>query len=239
MHELRREYHVAALTETSPVPLVPLAQLYVQEVPDLVAPEGPEGYDLLQVLWCPFSAHGRQATPDIQLRWRRAADCAPLADPPRPEVVGDADYVPEPCVLHPEQVVEHEYIELLSEGLQERIEEWEEENEEEADGSDDSPTYEEDFSITPGWKVGGYATWGVTGPYAISCPSCGQSMELLLAINSLELGGNTGWIPLEDRALIGTPEVNTPTQVRVGRGGSLNVFRCAADLRHDYTVVLQ
>ncbi|MFF4542786.1 hypothetical protein [Streptomyces sp. NPDC001435] len=235
LRELRREHHVAAFQETSPVPLVPLAQLRVQDVPDLVVPEG---HDLLQVLWCPFSAHGRQATPGIQLCWRRAADCAPLLHPPLPDVVGDAGYVPEPCVLHPEQVVEHEYIELLSESLRERVEEWEEENEE-ADGGEDFLTYEEDFSIAPGWKVGGYATWGVTGPYAISCASCGASMELLLAINSLELGGSTSWVPLEDRDLIGTHGMNTPTQVRVGRGGSLNVFRCSMDLRHDYKVILQ
>ncbi|WP_327429113.1 hypothetical protein [Streptomyces sp. NBC_01236] len=237
--ELQREHHVPGLQDTDPVPLLPLVQLFAKNVPDLVAPKG---RDVLQVLWCPFSAHGRQATPDVHLRWCKATECTPLFNPPSPELVGDAWYVPEPCTLAPEQVVEHEYVELLSESLQGRIKEWEEGNEEEAGVEAASRgeflTYGEDFSIAPGWKVGGYASWDVTGPHPVTC-SCGAPMELLLAIGSMEWGGTRSWVPLEDRELIGRRGANTPTRVRVGRGGSLNVFICPADPAHEHKVSLQ
>jgi hypothetical protein len=138
--------------------------------------------------------------------------------------------------------MEHEFGELLSEGLQLRIEEWEEQIEEETDEESANRghflSYDGDHSIAPGWKVGGYATWGVTGPYAIDC-SCETPMDLLLAINFAEWGGTNSWVPLEDRELIGTYDANIPTQVTVGRGGSLNVFVCPADPAHEHKISLQ
>lgn len=236
---LEQEHQVSGLQDTDPVPLLPLAQLFAKDVPDLVVPEGG---DVLQVLWCPFSAHGRQATPDVHLRWRTASECAPLVNPPSPAVVGDEGYVPEPCTLDPEQVIEHEWVELLGESLQERIEEWEETNEEEAGveaaGRGEFLTYADDFSIAPGWKVGGYAIWSTTGPSLMSC-SCGAPMALLLAIDTMEWGGSRSWVPLEDRELVGTRGANVPTRVRVGRGGSLNIFICPADPLHEHRVSLQ
>ncbi|MFG2786663.1 hypothetical protein [Streptomyces sp. NPDC048419] len=237
--QLRLEHHVPGLRDTDAIPLLPLAQLFAKDIPDLIVPEG---HDVLQVLWCPFSAHGRQATPEVHLRWRKPSECTPLVNPPSPEVIGDEGYVPEPCTLDPEQVVEHEWAELLSETLQRRIEEWEEEIEDET-GEESANrghflTYDGDHSIAPGWKVGGYAAWGVTGPHAILC-SCGAPMELLLAINSAEWGGTNSWVPLEDRARIGTHDANVPTQVRVGRGGSLNIFICPAYPMHEHALSLQ
>ncbi len=43
--------HDPSLLPEGPHPLVPVAQLYARDVPDLPFPEGT---DLLQVLWCPF-----------------------------------------------------------------------------------------------------------------------------------------------------------------------------------------
>jgi hypothetical protein len=236
---LEAEHTVPGLGETDPVPLLAVAQLFVKDLPDLIAPTG---RDLLQVLWCPFSAHGRQAIPGIHLLWRTASECAPLTDPPLPHVVGDAGYVPEPCTVDPEQVIEHEFRELLPENLQLRIEQWEEEIEEETDEESANRghflTYDGDHSVAPGWKVGGCATWGVTGPQAMIC-SCGTPMELLLAINSAEWGGTNSWAPVEDRELIGRPGANVPTQVTVGRGGSLNIFRCPANPLHEHKFSMQ
>ncbi|WP_316776042.1 hypothetical protein [Streptomyces sasae] len=161
----------------------------MRDVPGLVVPDG---RDLLQVLWCPFSEHGEQAAPGVHLRWRTAAECVLYPDPPRPAVVGGEGYVPEPCVLDPERVMEHQWAELLPEDLRLRIGEWEEALWEEAD---DVLSYDGDLAVAPGWKVGGFARWGVTGPQEPVC-SCGSPMELLLAIGSAEWEGVRGsWMP--------------------------------------------
>lgn len=238
---LEREHHVPDLDDTAPVPLLPVAQFFVKDVPGLVAPAG---CDLLQVLWCPFDAHGAQSGPGVHLRWRSATDVGETLDEiPLPQVVGDAGYVPEPCVLDPEQVVEHEYRELLPADLQQRIEAWEAEAEEEADESSydeaDFVTYHHDLSIAPGWKIGGYASWSVTGPTRMAC-SCGQPMHLLLTVDSRECdNGTLSWVPREDRGVINEPEANAPTQVTVGRGGSLNIFTCSANPAHQHQVSIQ
>ncbi|MCF3136873.1 hypothetical protein IPZ69_42490 [Streptomyces olivochromogenes] len=239
--ELGREHQVPELGGNAPIPLLPLAQLFAREVSGLVMPEG---RDLLQVLWCPFDGHGSPPCPRVHLVWRTSADVGEiLAEPACPAVVGDEDYVPEPCALAPEQVTEHEWGELLPEGLRRRIEEWEEalweEAEEDADDEDEPVSYDGDLSIAPGWKVGGHAAWGVTGPDEFLC-SCGSSMGLLLTIASAEWGGDRGsWTPIEDLSLIGRHGVNTPTQVRIGRGGHLDVFVCSVDPTHDHKLSFQ
>ncbi|MFJ9346836.1 hypothetical protein [Streptomyces sp. NPDC101237] len=239
---LEREHRIPGLGDTDPVPLLPVAQLFARDVPGLVVPEG---RDLLQVLWCPFGAHDGQAAPGVHLRWRTAAACVPFPDPPRPAVVGDEGYVPEPCVLDPERVTEHQWAELLPEELRLRIAEWEEalweEADENGDDGDDALSYDADFAVAPGWKAGGFARWGVTGPQELVC-SCGSPMRLLLAVGSAEWEGVRGsWRPLEEAASAGADETaaRTPTRVVVGRGGSLLVFVCSADPAHEHRVSLQ
>ncbi|MFH8610872.1 hypothetical protein ACH4D5_25690 [Streptomyces sp. NPDC018029] len=236
---LEQEHRVPGLGETDPIPLLPLAQLFAKDVPGLMPPDG---RDLLQVLWCPFDAHGTPRTPGVHLRWRNSAECGEVLETsPTPEVVGSEGYVPEPCTVDPEQVLEHEYQELFGENLQYRIEQWEEELEEEAEesGEEEFVTYHHDLSIAPGWKVGGYASWGVTGPFEEVC-SCGAPMRLLLTIASHEWdGGARSWIPLEDRDRIAVAGANIPTHVTVGRGGSLNVFVCSEDATHGHKLSLQ
>ncbi|MFF4544714.1 hypothetical protein ACFY1J_10785 [Streptomyces sp. NPDC001406] len=191
------------------------------------------------MLWCPFDAHGSPPAPDVHLVWRTAAEVGELlARPPLPALVGYEGYVPEPCTLHPEQVTEHEWAELLPTDLQLRIEEWEEALGEEAD-EEEPLSYDGDFSVAPGWKAGGFAAWGVTGPREVVCP-CGSPMELLLTIASAEWGGvRSSWTPLEDRARAGTYGLNVPTRVSVGRGGHLDVFVCSADPTHGHEPSLQ
>ncbi|MYY83206.1 MULTISPECIES: hypothetical protein [unclassified Streptomyces] len=237
---LEQEHCVPGLGDNDPIPLLPLAQLFTKDVAGLTPPDG---CDLLQVLWCPFDAHGTPRTPGVHLRWRNSAECdEALETAPVPEVVGSEGYVPEPCTVAPEQVTEHEFQELLSEGLRYRIAEWEAELEELADESGNEEefiTYHHDLSIAPGWKVGGYASWAVTGPYEDTCP-CGAPMRLLLTIASHEWdGGSHSWVPLEDRDLIATSDANIPTRVTVGRGGSLNVFVCAVNASHAHKLSLQ
>lgn len=209
--------HAPHIADTDPIPLLAVAQLFTRDVPDLV---GPDDCDLLQVLWCPFEVHGPDRTIDVVLKWRRSQDVDDvLAVIPEPVVVGRAECVPNPCELHPEQVVEHEYEGLLDEDLQEAIGTWEEGDEEDAedpedDASDssgpsgfdtyeayaaamaaahadeeDEVTYRGDLSIAPGWKVGGFASWHLTDPADITCGACGTPMPPLLTVAVSEWDG--------------------------------------------------
>ncbi|WP_411079292.1 hypothetical protein [Streptomyces sp. cmx-18-6] len=255
----------ATLADPAALPLLAVAQLYTRDVPDLV---GPEGKDLLQVLWCPFESHGPGRTIDVVLRWRRAADVgAVLVPQPEPPVAGREECVPTTCVLHPEQVVEHEYVGLLDEGLQEEISAWEEGL---LDGDDDddragpsSPasyaTYEEyeaamtaaravqpdeidymsDLSIAPGWKVGGFASWHLTDPAPVDCRTCGTAMPPLLTVDKWECdGASRGWLPTEDQDAAADPRVLAPTGVHLGRG-LMRVHTCPTDPSHPHRLSFQ
>ena len=58
-------YHVSQPGDPAEqsVPLIPVAQLYRRDVPDFA---GPEGADLLQVLWCPHD-HAEETWPRVRL----------------------------------------------------------------------------------------------------------------------------------------------------------------------------
>ncbi|WP_262386961.1 hypothetical protein [Streptomyces sp. TRM49041] len=193
--------HAPELRDEDPLPMLAVAQLHTRDIPDLA---GPEGCDLLQVFWCPFEAHGPDRTIDVLLKWRRADSVGALLTPqPEPRVAGSAECVPNTCVVHPDQVVEHQYLGLVSEELPEEIAEWEEGLlDEDDEGAYDSSepvsyaTYEEyeaamaaaraeepveidymsHLSIAPGWKIGGFASWHLTDPAPIDCLVCRTPM---------------------------------------------------------------
>jgi hypothetical protein len=209
--------------DPGPLPMLGIAQLYARDVPDF---KGPEGTDLLQVLWCPFD-HGDLCCPAVVLKWRRAADVTDvLADQPEPPAM-EYEYLPEPCVLHPEQVTEYPYGGLLPAGLDQRIQQWE---------SDAGPSYQYELSIANGWKVGGWSSWSLTDPYPMVC-DCGQDLELLLTIASSEWDRGESWRPLED--LDTGFHGCSPTQVTIGRGYSLWIFICPASFDHPHQMSMQ
>lgn len=96
-------------------PLVAIGQLFAA-VPTIVFPEGK---DVLQILWCPVDRNNvpgqRHYTgPPVHLFWRRADEIGDtLAASPEPHTADERFYLPTPCVLHPEQVVEYQYGALL------------------------------------------------------------------------------------------------------------------------------
>ncbi|MFD9216231.1 hypothetical protein ACFVY9_24655 [Streptomyces sp. NPDC059544] len=257
--------HVRDLGDADPLPLLAVAQLYARDVPDLV---GPEGCDLLQVFWCPFEVHGPDRTIDVVLRWRSAEDVGTvLTTQPEPPVAGREECVPNTCAVHPEQVVEHEYLGLLGEDLQDEIAEWEEGLLDEEDGEDahDSSapasyaTYEEyeaamsaaraeqpdeidymsDLSIAPGWKVGGYASWHLTDPAPVDCAQCGTAMPPLLTVDKWECDGSSrSWLPIEDRAAADDPGVIDPVGVYLGRG-QMRIHTCPTDPTHPHRLSFQ
>ncbi|WP_347598542.1 hypothetical protein [Acrocarpospora sp. B8E8] len=210
-----------------PFPMMAVAQLFARDVPDLVCPEGA---DLLQVLWCPIDHEA--GCPRVLLKWRNSGDVVHvLPDQPEPPLMEMNTYLPEPCVLHPERVVECQYADLLPEKLRERIEEWEE-------ATDHSY---QDLSIAHGWKVGGWASWHLTDPCPMDC-ECGQEMRLLLTIASSEWDAGYTWRPIEDEPT-GTdpiyPRTDEPTMITIGRGYSLWIFVCPRSYDHPHQMSMQ
>ncbi|MBB4961711.1 hypothetical protein [Micromonospora polyrhachis] len=207
-----------------PNPMVALAQLRAADVPDLPRPGGA---DLLQVLWCPFDHEDTRWGPCVRLHWRREVDVTELlAEPPRGDV-GNDSYLPRPCRLHPEQIVEYPYPEGLPDGLRAQVDAWEEEDEDEDEDYDYVDTF-----MAPGWKVGGYANWSVTDLLPTPCPRCAGPTVLALVIDSSEYdGGNRDrWRPVEEQGIDSShPDwhlLQEPTGVAVGRYGALRVFVC-------------
>jgi hypothetical protein len=226
-----------------PLPMLPVAQLYVRDIPGMSAPEGK---DLLQVFWCGFTGHTGGHELNLYAAWRDSAAVAePLSSPPEPEARGTDNLLPTSCGLDPEEILEYEDLWALPEALRERIETWEEEAEEAAEeaweGSiDEPPTYTHDLSIAPGWKSGGGVSWALTAaPVRVNCETCGADMHPLLTADTREWdGGTTSWIPLEDQPTASTYGANIPTGIYVGRG-RLIIFACPTDPEHPHQWVSQ
>ncbi|MBA9007251.1 hypothetical protein [Thermomonospora cellulosilytica] len=97
--------HDPTRAPAEPWPLLPVAQLYARDIPDLPCPDGT---DLLQVLWCPSTEIESESSSAVHLRWRHSSEVTQvLEQPPEPVFVDYDGYVPLPCALHPEQVVEY------------------------------------------------------------------------------------------------------------------------------------
>ncbi|MQM27954.1 hypothetical protein [Glycomyces albidus] len=204
-------------------PLIPLAQLYYRDVPGL---PWPERYDLLQLLWCPRDHPDAETpyNPVFQVRWRSSRSVgAVLDDPPRP-LVCNGDYVPSPCVLHPEVVTEYPPNEDLPGALADAIGEW-------TERIGDPAAYDCAISAAPGWKAVGYGgIWGVVDPYPVEC-DCGERQLPLFTAASGEFDGGTGtWRPVED-AEAGR-EAADPVKVVIGRGYTLQLYYCPASEDH-------
>ncbi|MEV0136626.1 hypothetical protein AB0H83_50410 [Dactylosporangium sp. NPDC050688] len=218
------------------VPLVPVAQLYRRDIPDFT---GPDDADLLQVLWCPLDHPEEGYNPRVRLYWRRSADVTwPLNVAPEPTVVSGA-YLPTPCVVHPEQIREYQYSGLLPVDLGARITAWQDEaqgGDHADDEKDAGRSYQYDLSLAPGWKVGGFANWSLTDPHPMNCAECGTAMTLLFTADSSEWHGTGGsWRPMEE-----PPDVSSnPTDVSIGRGYALYVFRCPESYEHPPATAMQ
>lgn len=229
-----------------PVAMLAVAQLYTRDVP-LLRPPGQA--DLLQVLWCPFDHHPLQPYPGTALFWRSAAEVTNiLADPPEPAAAQHPWYVPEPCLLHPEQITEYPSLMDLSRDLRELLKQqstWQAAGIT-LDGSyaiAPQGFYSSKLSVAPGWKAGGWPIWGLTDPIPRSCPACGTGMTPLLAIDSAEWDDSTrGWIPYEDQDHAGSgtyPDLRHPTMIHIADDNTLQLYACPESPDHPHVALLQ
>lgn len=215
--------HVSHLPDP-PVPLIPVLQLYARDVPDLPFPRDT---DLLQVLWCPNNHGMPWAGPHPITIWRRADTVAgPPVEPPASrfdEPHFAQDYVPLPCVLHPEPITEYPDIADLPGDLRERVQRW--------DAEHDS-LYWAALSTAPGTKTGGHPRW-IQDPEWPTC-DCGARMEHLLTIASKEFASADRWLPVEDAtdpSITGPKFVIdrdcwAPHGIILGDVGSMYLFTC-------------
>ncbi|OIJ69777.1 hypothetical protein [Streptomyces mangrovisoli] len=233
-----------------PVPMVPVAQLYLRDIP-LLRPPGRA--DLLQVLWCPYDHHpdGKPAT---ALFWRSAAEVVDLlAAPPEPYEVNSPGYVPEPCVLAPEAITEYPNSLDLSPQMRLMVGGWSRWQAAGADLDSSYADYPQEFydvhlAKAPGWKFGGWPPWGRTDPYRRYCTVCEVQMVPLLTIASFEWSGRAGrsWTPHEDRAAADDAgghccgqRPSQPTKVEVGSTDNMQIYVCPTSPDHPHTDLIQ
>ncbi|MEW1550381.1 hypothetical protein [Streptomyces tsukubensis] len=231
-----------------PVPMLPVAQLFLRDIP-LLRPPGQA--DLLQILWCPYE-HEPDYKPLTALFWRSATEVdSILATPPEPYEADYPGYVPEPCVLAPEAITDYPNSLDLSPELQRMLEDW---NRWQAAGDDVDSSYaeypREFYSVhlgnAPGWKVGGWPPWGRTDPIPRYCAVCEVQMVPLVTIASWEWGGGEGhsWAPQEDRtAAAGShyagQNPSQPTRVEVGSTDNMQIYVCPTSSEHPHTDLIQ
>ncbi|MFF0747323.1 hypothetical protein ACFYVL_43790 [Streptomyces sp. NPDC004111] len=230
------------------IALLPLAQLYTRDVPDLRAPAGT---DLLQVLWCPFDHPPKEYMPRTVLFWRSAAEVTDiLTAPPEPLAVQRAVYLPQPCLLVPEQVTEYPNPVELGQELRSLIANWS--REEAARDTVDRPCesypsefYTSNLSTAPGWKVGGWASWCLTDPSPQRCPACDTAMNPLLTIATSEWdSSNHSWIPYEQQqstapTRAGSPRQSAPIAILIGRGYQQQLYVCPVSPEHPHSELMQ
>nr|WP_119611492.1 hypothetical protein [Streptomyces acidiscabies] len=212
-------------------PMIPVAQLYVRDVPQL---RPPGKTDLLQILWCPSEEHPPDHKPPTYLFWRTAADVTQiLTAPPQPSEP-TTWYVPQPCVLAPEQVTEYPHFLDLTEELRQQVMAVVDVDESYESGPDGF--YRNELSTAPGWKIGGWPQWGLTDPISRFCIHCGTRMTPLLTIASDEWHpDNRTWIPYEDQSL-GDADSNPP-DVTVIDANHLQLYVCPEHPTHHTDLV--
>ncbi|MFJ4204966.1 hypothetical protein ACIP2Y_35780 [Streptomyces sviceus] len=230
-----------------PIPLLPVAQLYARDVPFPCPPDA----DLLQVLWCPFDHDEAGAPyPRTVLFWRSSDTVTDVLDaPPEPPVIQSDHYLPEPCLLAPEQVTEFPNPRDLSEELQDQLNDesrWETIDPARYNSYADDPgeLYLNNLCHAPGWKTGGWTHWNVTDPRPLPCPECGTEAVPLLTIASSEWDGGSGtWIAEEEQIPqpprpLGEPDGNF-TKIDITGGNDLQLHVCPKSPDHPHIALVQ
>jgi uncharacterized protein (TIGR02996 family) len=229
-------------------PFVTALQLRKEDVPELGFRRGT---DLFQVLWCPNN-HPPSFCPAIRVYWRKRAAVKATAPSPAAPSGLQTGYVPRPCVLFPERVVEYPDPFEFDEGFYSKIA-----ASEELIGALElvrlmrtksvrrthlkrwglpwegaGHLYQCGLSTAAGTKVGGYPDW-VQKPAYPAC-SCGATMQLLVMFASWEFNGVSWlrWLPVEERYVLTDSSVKREKAVCAAAGwmfgdaGNLYLFMC-------------
>ncbi|HTJ69553.1 MAG TPA: hypothetical protein VL551_18595 [Actinospica sp.] len=231
----------------APTPMLPILQLYLRDARGVVA--GPEGADLLQVLWCPFD-HGTEMMPRTNITWRRAADVrAVLHDAPVPALIQRGHYLPNVCVLHPEPVTEYPPRLLLPAEINDRLTSWMASAENRFPVVYDEErmaVYQYALSVAPGCKMGGWAPVSFCDVDRVDCRSCGTAMTPFFYIDSSEWDAGTyPWRPLEEVSGPVDPHNIPPgpgddeVGILIGRGYGMQIYICPADRSHPHVEIMQ
>lgn len=129
----------------------------------------PEPYDLLQMFWCPCD-HGDTYCPVHSVKWWKLEELMSQKLMPAEECMKymqrkhdeSSDYVPIPCVLHPEMVLEYPHAYVLSDDYPELWNKIKQSSEMRTapQGHDDwcirgpESLYQYHCSVAPGFKLG-------------------------------------------------------------------------------------
>lgn len=155
------EDHLEFAPGPAEVPLVPVMQVFADDVPEL---RFPSGADVLQVLWCPFD-HEPWGDPRPELRWRRRAEIGPTLDPmPVPDQDANPEFVPNPCVIDPETLTEYPTYDLPRDvwtQIRDVVEQVE---------ATTGWQYDTDLAVASGIKIGGYPA-GLSRPTGRHAPA--------------------------------------------------------------------
>lgn len=226
--------------------MIPVVQLFRADAGDLAFPQGT---DLLQILWCPNTHLGWRGPRSVAI-WRNAADVADVADaldtPPSPTLVTREEYVPRPCVAHPEPLIDLPPIctlddiddtdDLLGQipaELEQRLRHWD------ANQPEDEGYYY--IAHAPGWKIGGWDGSWPDAAHIENC-QCGAPMRPLLEVDRGEWLSGT-WSPNQEPDFDwGDParwQDQEPTGVNIGRDGMYWAHVCTADVNHPLTHSLE
>jgi hypothetical protein len=211
------------------VPVLQLARADVAELP------WPADTDLFQLLWCPRDHEDSYFAPRCSAWWRRTGQ-GPWFDAPAAGDDVDRHYVPKPCVLAPERVVERPSAFELDE---ERIDAVERAVRDAHAAElaalgipEDTALYQYHLSVAPGTKALGYVSW-IQDPDVPRC-SCGATMQHLVTIDSAEFDGAWHrWMSLDERHVwTGDYRKRWPVQcaadIMLGDMGAVFVFTCTA-----------
>jgi uncharacterized protein (TIGR02996 family) len=218
-------------------PLVGALQLRKEDIPEVGFKRGT---DLFQLLWCPHD-HEPGYCPAPEVYWWRRDAITTAGSHPAPSSA-EQWYVPKPCLLYPERVVEYPDPFELDHDIDEQIQESSEFEralelvQKMSVGQwslpdDTEQLYQCWLSTADGTKVGGYPDWVQDSEYP-SC-SCGKTMELLVMFSSWEFDGGTWgrWVPIEERDVLdansGQREVvHSAAGWMFGDAGNMYVFSC-------------
>ena len=194
-------------TATNGSPFAPILQLRAEDAPPNWAflPEK----DLFQLFWHPSGPRPDQPA----VRWLKRSEAKVLGANPPLDEAAILDFVPVPCRLFPERIMEFPNLDALPKGVRERIDAWKPEPLElkpewgppdEAVAFTRSPSGPSYFShllsTADGTKVGGYPYW-VGIPKPPSCDRCRWGMDFLLTIAAEEWTPLNWprWMPFEER----------------------------------------